>query len=533
MSNSNDALVAVLVLAALWFAGERRPRAGRSIALAGLTKFAPLVLAPLFATYPGSALAHDRVVLRWASSSRPRWRSCRCVAHNDLRSFWDASIAFQAERGSPFSIWGLYEGAGSTRPARRAGAGRRRRVVLALVPRRRDVVGLAALSAAILIALQLGVTHWFYLYIPWFFPLVMLALLGRFGPVVRVALPDVSAEARVRLHLGLSGLALAALWASRRPSARPPTRRSTTSSSTATTRSLLRRRPAALPRLRLRVPAAGGAADRARRPARRRRADVRDRSSRSLMLVCALSASSSPRDSRAAGARRSSSPGCWRSRRCSSAPRCARTSTSCRSRSRSARCWRSPATGRGLGFALLGIGTMTKLFPGLLAVARVRLAARRAASARRRCVGGAIFAAVVVAISLPFASNGLRRLATASTSTARCRSSRRRRRVLFALGGSDVTGTNLRPDRFKSNGLDGGHADVVDAALHAALVLALACRSSRSPRAAATRATSSCAASRRCWRSWRSARSSRRSTSSGWRRSPRSRGRGASGRSLR
>ena len=28
-----------------------------------------------------------------------------------------------------------------------------------------------------LIALQLGVTHWFYLYIVWFFPLVMLALL--------------------------------------------------------------------------------------------------------------------------------------------------------------------------------------------------------------------------------------------------------------------------------------------------------------------------------------------------------------------
>ncbi len=25
--------------------------------------------------------------------------------------------------------------------------------------------------------------HWFYLYIPWFFPLVMLALLGRFSAV--------------------------------------------------------------------------------------------------------------------------------------------------------------------------------------------------------------------------------------------------------------------------------------------------------------------------------------------------------------
>jgi hypothetical protein len=45
--------------------------------------------------------------------------------------------------------------------------------------------------------------------------------------------------------------------------------------------------------------------------------------------------------------------------------------------------------------------------------------------------------------------------------------------VLFALGGSQVTGTNLRPDRFKSNGLDGGEARLVAALFAAALVLAL------------------------------------------------------------
>ncbi|MDQ3723854.1 MAG: hypothetical protein M3376_12525 [Actinomycetota bacterium] len=53
--------------------------------------------------------------------------------------------------------------------------------MLAFVPRRRDLVGLAACSAAILLALQFAVTHWFYLYIPWFFGLVMIALLGRIG----------------------------------------------------------------------------------------------------------------------------------------------------------------------------------------------------------------------------------------------------------------------------------------------------------------------------------------------------------------
>jgi hypothetical protein len=52
-------------------------------------------------------------------------------------------------------------------------------LVLAVVPRRPDVVGLAAACAAVIIAEQLGIEHWFYLYIPWFFPLVIVALLGR------------------------------------------------------------------------------------------------------------------------------------------------------------------------------------------------------------------------------------------------------------------------------------------------------------------------------------------------------------------
>ena len=188
MSNANDALVAALVLAALWAAGSARGR-GAFVALAGLTKFAPLALAPLFAAHP-----------------RPRVRSIAWFAagfavaallafapilpHNGLRAFWDHTIAFQANRGSPFSIWGLYDpDVGWLDVAQHAVqvAGAALAVALAFVPRRRDVVGLAACAAAIVLALQLGVTHWFYLYIPWFFPLVMLALVGRFGPPAAAA----------------------------------------------------------------------------------------------------------------------------------------------------------------------------------------------------------------------------------------------------------------------------------------------------------------------------------------------------------
>jgi len=45
------------------------------------------------------------------------------------------------------------------------------------LPRRKGPVELAALTAAVLVAFQLSLTHWFYLYIPWVLPFVLLWLL--------------------------------------------------------------------------------------------------------------------------------------------------------------------------------------------------------------------------------------------------------------------------------------------------------------------------------------------------------------------
>jgi hypothetical protein len=185
MSNSNDTLVAVLVLAAVWAAGSA-PARGAFVALAALTKFAPLALAPLFATHGG--LRPRRLLLFAAGFGIAASLAFVPLAGNlEWRTFWDHTIAFQAQRGSPFSIWGLYDPDVAwldvaQRVAQVAAA--LLALALALVPRRRDLVGLAACAAAILLALQLAVTHWFYLYIPWFFGLVMIALLGRLGPVV-------------------------------------------------------------------------------------------------------------------------------------------------------------------------------------------------------------------------------------------------------------------------------------------------------------------------------------------------------------
>ena len=51
-------------------------------------------------------------------------------------------------------------------------------VAVAFLPSRKTVLQLAALTGALLIGFELVLTHWFYLYIPWFFPFVAFALLS-------------------------------------------------------------------------------------------------------------------------------------------------------------------------------------------------------------------------------------------------------------------------------------------------------------------------------------------------------------------
>jgi hypothetical protein len=183
-TNSNDALLAALVLGVLLAATSAKGR-GILLALAGLTKFAPLALVPLFAREPVPARARTRwpqtVMFAIAFTVTAAIASILIFLHGGtVKAFWDATLGYQADRDSPFSIYGLWGGLGGLRVAVEAGA-----VLLALgaavLPRRRDMVGLAALSAAILLALQLSLTYWFFLYLAWVFPLVMIALLCREG----------------------------------------------------------------------------------------------------------------------------------------------------------------------------------------------------------------------------------------------------------------------------------------------------------------------------------------------------------------
>jgi hypothetical protein len=205
-SNSNDELVAALVLAAILAAcGRSRAAAGARgtfTALASLTKFAPLALLPVLATHdatPRSFSAHARSLMR----SRVAFvlaflLTCAAalalaLAHDTPATVFDRVVSYQADRDSPFSVWGLY-GLGGWQRAVQIGV-----VALALglaLVRGRDAVALAAACAALLIAAQLGVSHWFYLYIPWFFGAAMIALLARFSPPVSSRTGGASGPAR-------------------------------------------------------------------------------------------------------------------------------------------------------------------------------------------------------------------------------------------------------------------------------------------------------------------------------------------------
>jgi hypothetical protein len=105
---------------------------------------------------------------------------------DNLRAFWHDSIAYQADRTSPFSIWGLWGGL-SVEQHLFQGATVALAIAVMFVPSRRGLVEVAALGAAILIALQLGAGYWLYSYIVWFFPMVLIALFGAFPARVPVA----------------------------------------------------------------------------------------------------------------------------------------------------------------------------------------------------------------------------------------------------------------------------------------------------------------------------------------------------------
>ena len=181
-SNTNDALVSLGLAATLLCLTSPIPR-GITLGLTSMTKFAPLALGPLFATYGATA---GRSVRRYARVIIPFTIAfaltvlvvCfQALQDPRLSTFWHRTIAEQGGRDSPFSIWGQAHSLGWLQTVVKiAVVGLA--VLVAFRPRRRDHVTVAALGAAVMIGMQLTVDHWFYLYIPWFLPFLLIAMLA-------------------------------------------------------------------------------------------------------------------------------------------------------------------------------------------------------------------------------------------------------------------------------------------------------------------------------------------------------------------
>lgn len=177
-SNSNDTLVAALLIAVL-LALSRPVARGALAAAATLTKFAPIALTPMLATYRGRPRTIAAFALAFIATGAllMLWPSI----DPGLHTFYDRTIAYQSDRDSPFSIWNQVSGLEPLRIAILLTTGAFA-LYFAFWPQRKNLIQVAALSAALLIALQLTAQHWFYLYIVWFYPLLLVAFASSTEP---------------------------------------------------------------------------------------------------------------------------------------------------------------------------------------------------------------------------------------------------------------------------------------------------------------------------------------------------------------
>ncbi|HSB37579.1 MAG TPA: hypothetical protein VLD13_00715 [Gaiellaceae bacterium] len=193
-SNTNDALPPLFLIWGFWLATWPAAR-GACVALSGWTKFAPLLVAPLWASYPERRL---RPALVFAAGFLAATLAAFSIlllepspAHA-ARVFWDRTLGWQIGRESPFSIWDwrqYHAGLPDLHVLQWVLEGLLLLGAAAVyfVPRRKSPLQLAALTAALLVGFQLVLTHWFYLYLPWFFPFAAFAVLAPAPEPLRAA----------------------------------------------------------------------------------------------------------------------------------------------------------------------------------------------------------------------------------------------------------------------------------------------------------------------------------------------------------
>jgi hypothetical protein len=174
-AQTNDALIAALCVWAIVAATERPVTRGLLMAAAALTKFLPVLLALQFL---GIRPGRWRYALTFAASlaAMLAWP----LITSGPAQFLDSTFGYQLTQrggGVQFSIWtSMPHLAMVARPLLAATL-----VLLALSPMLRPAVQdarqHAALAAALLIGAQLVLGYWFYSYLTWCYPLLIIAII--------------------------------------------------------------------------------------------------------------------------------------------------------------------------------------------------------------------------------------------------------------------------------------------------------------------------------------------------------------------
>ncbi len=179
MGETNDALIAALCVWTI-VAVQRPVIRGLLVTAAALTKFLPALLAFQFLGVRQGRLRYVLTVMT-ALAAMLAWP----LITSGPAQFLDSTLGYQLiERGGgiQFSIWTYLPHVATVARLILAAL----LVLLALAPmlwsRVQDARQHAALAAALLIGAQLLLGYWFYSYVTWFYPLLIIAIIQAAGP---------------------------------------------------------------------------------------------------------------------------------------------------------------------------------------------------------------------------------------------------------------------------------------------------------------------------------------------------------------
>ena len=190
-SNTNDMIQPAVLVWGFYFAGSPFLRGGLA-ALSSLTKFASLVVVPLWFGYPNVRGRRSALLFvcgfAIAAALSMSVLLLEPSVWQALRTFVHRTFGYQLGRAAPFSLWDWRQYHARGLPNLHT---IQRLLQVALVlgalalgrwPARRSPLRLAAFTGALLVGFELVLTYWIYLYLPWFFPFVAFALIAWRAP---------------------------------------------------------------------------------------------------------------------------------------------------------------------------------------------------------------------------------------------------------------------------------------------------------------------------------------------------------------